>query len=249
MRIIGMVLIPSIPPDVNYLKPIYDRSYDPIWRACEERGLPVNSHSGSGNPDYGRYDFATFLFVAETVFFSQRPLVHLLISGVFERFPRLKYVITEQGFDWVPPLLRRLDQFHGQASSGRIGELAYDSGTLTSLKPSELFARNVWVGVSFPKPSDAAATHQIGVDRFLWGSDYPHHEGTYPYTREHLRQIFSQTPPAELRRILSENAAKVYGFDLAALGKIAARVGPTVEEIRTPLTTVPADATSPAFFA
>ena len=161
----GGVLIPSIPPDFTALKPIYDPSYDPIWRACEERGMPVNSHGGSGNPDYGRYPFATFLFVAETGFFSQRPLVHLLISGAFERFPRLKFVVTEQGCDWLPALLTRLDQFHAQASSGRVGELAYDPGSLTRAKPSELFGRNVWVGVSFPKPADAqVCTRSVSID-------------------------------------------------------------------------------------
>ena len=73
----------------------------------------------------------------------------------------------------------------------------------------------------------------------MWGSDYPHDEGTYPFTREHLRQVFPGFTPAEMRQILSENAAALYDFDLEALAPVAARYGPTVEEISTPLDRLP----------
>jgi hypothetical protein len=69
----------------------------------------------------------------------------------------------------------------------------------------------------------------------MWGSDYPHNEGTYPATRESLRAAFSSWTEADLRRIFAENIATVYGFDLDALAPIAAEVGPTVEEIATPV--------------
>ena len=71
------------------------------------------------------------------------------------------------------------------------------------------------------------------------GSDYPHDEGTGPYTREHLRALFHDTDPAELRQILAVNAADLYGFDLEALAPLAQQYGPTVEEISTPLTELP----------
>ena len=46
---------------------------------------------------------------------------------------------------------------------------------------------------SFPSPSEAKSRHKIGADRFMWGSDYPHYESTYPYTREGLRRSFADT--------------------------------------------------------
>ncbi|MGR6999640.1 amidohydrolase family protein [Yinghuangia aomiensis] len=85
------------------------------------------------------------------------------------------------------------------------------------------------------------------MDRFLWGSDYPHDEGTYPYTREALRRAFPGTDPADLRRMLAGNAAEVYGFDLDVLDGYAATCGPTYDEIATPLGSLPADSNSPAF--
>jgi len=73
----------------------------------------------------------------------------------------------------------------------------------------------------------------------MWGSDYPHQEGTYPFTREHLRQLFHDTDPTELQQLLAGNAAKLYGFDLDALAPIAAKVGPTLAEIAQPLESLP----------
>ena len=65
----------------------------------------------------------------------------------------------------------------------------------------------------------------------MWGSDYPHDEGTGPFTTEHLRQVFHDADPDELVRVLGGNAAKLYDFDLDALAPLAEQYGPTVEEI------------------
>jgi hypothetical protein len=98
------------------------------------------------------------------------------------------------------------------------------------------------MGVSQPGQADAAARDIIGIDRFMWGSDYPHDEGTYPFTREHLRQIFHDVDEATMRKILAENVAKLYDFDLDKLAPLAAEHGPTVEELKVPLTELPPNA-------
>jgi hypothetical protein len=85
----------------------------------------------------------------------------------------------------------------------------------------------------------------VGVDRILWGSDYPHYEGTFPYTRQALRLTFADVRPDETRLMLGENAARLYGFDLAALAPIAERVGVTPEAVCQPIDEIPADTTSP----
>ncbi len=244
----GGVLLPAVPDDAKHLKPLYAPDYDRLWAACEELDVPLNNHSGGGSPDYGPYLAAGPVWVAETSFFSRRPLTHLILGGVFERFPRLRFVLTEQGCAWIPPLLAQLDGYHAQMRKGRIGELKYRPEEVLPFRPSEYFARNCWVGVSFPSPSEAGARHDVGLDRFMWGSDYPHHESTYPFTREGLRRAFAGTEPAELRQLLAGNAASVYGFDLERLQPVADRVGPSVDELNAPLTAVPAGATSPGFF-
>jgi predicted TIM-barrel fold metal-dependent hydrolase len=245
----GGVLLQPVPDDMKHIKPLYAPDHDPFWAVCEELGIVVNTHSGgAGMPDYGSYPASGMLWITETTFFSRRPLSHVLLSGVFERFPGLKYVLTEQGASWIPPLLAQLDGFTKQArKTGRIGELKYDADAMLPLLPSEYFARNCWVGVSFPSPVEAETRHTIGLDRFMWGSDYPHDESTWPNTREGLRRAFAGTPDAELRQVLAGNAARVYGFDLDALAPIAARVGPTADELREPYSGIPDGNRSPAF--
>ena len=246
----GGVLVQPVPDDMKHIKPLYAPDYDPLWAVCEDLGVVVNTHSGgAGMPDYGPYPAAGLLWIAETSFFSRRPLTQMIVGGVFERFPRLRFVLTEQGASWIAPTLKLLDSYHGQMKGlGRIGELKYDAEAALPMKPSEYFARNCWVGVSFPSPTEAEARHDIGIDRFMWGSDYPHDESTYPHSREALRRSFIDTPESELRLVLGGNAASVYSFDLPRLQAIADRVGPTFAELSVPYDDgVPDGNRSPAF--
>ena len=104
----------------------------------------------------------------------------------------------------------------------------------------------VYVGAAFPAPGDANAMRRIGIDRIMWGSDYPHMEATSPHSRESLRRTFAGWKPDELRQVLSENAAKVYNFDLPKLAALADAHGPTVDELAEPITELP-ESQSPAF--
>ncbi|HLM65211.1 MAG TPA: amidohydrolase family protein [Acidimicrobiales bacterium] len=238
----GGILLPNVAPDVKWVKPLYDPYYDPLWAVCQDLEVPVNVHGGTGAPDYGRYAVSMVLFITEVPFYSQRPLVQLILSGVLERFPRLKLVITETGCSWVPPLLDSLDRTIQRVNTGALGEMRYGDEQKLPRLASEYFAQNVWMGVSQPGPDDVAARDRIRADRFMWGSDYPHDEGTHPFTREHLRQLFHDLPPAELDRILCRNVAELYGFDLDALAPLAAEYGPTVDELAEPLLALPPDA-------
>jgi hypothetical protein len=95
------------------------------------------------------------------------------------------------------------------------------------------------VGASFIRPHEVAMRHQVGVDRIMWGSDFPHREGCWPYSRQHLRLAFAGVEPDEVAAMVGGNAAGVYGFDLDALAPVAARIGPRVDEVAEPLS--PAD--------
>lgn len=166
--------------------------------------------------------------------------MQLLVGGVFERFPRLRFAITESGCAWIPGLLKRLDYLlSGIRRNRAIGELRFSDDVILPLSAAEYFERNVWVGMSQPSHEDAAVALRYDNGHFMWGSDYPHDEGTAPFTREHLRQLFASTPEPALRRLLGGNAAEIYGFDLAALEPLAERFGPTVGELGTPLDRLP----------
>jgi predicted TIM-barrel fold metal-dependent hydrolase len=240
----GGVLLPPVPPDATWLKPWNHPDYDRLWKVCEDLGVPVNCHGGVGAPSYLPQPSSALIQISELAHFSRRPMMMMLLSGVFERFPKLKFVMTEQGCAWIPPFLAQLDDTLARVrKAGAIGELRFKEEHILPKSASEYFAQNVWLGVSFPGPADArAAKETVGLDKFMWGSDYPHDEGTYPFTREHLRQVFSDWDPADMRRILGENAARLYHFDLDALAPHAEKFGPTVDELRQPLTKLPDDA-------
>jgi predicted TIM-barrel fold metal-dependent hydrolase len=243
------VLLPGVSPDTPWIDPLFSPVYDPLWAVCEQLEMPITHHSGgSGIPKYPKLPVTNVMFVLESGWFANRALWHLVMSGVFERFPGLVFVMTEQGSAWIPDVLARMDGLHAQMTSGRIGELGVPAEAVLPHRPSDYFRRNCFVGASFPSPADAAAFHGIGIDRVMWGSDYPHHEATYPFSRESLRRSFPNWAEQDLRLVLAENAARVYGFDLSALAPIAAEHGPTVAEVATPLDTIPRRATSPAFF-
>ncbi len=235
----GGILLPAIPPDVDWIKPISHPDYDPVWALCQELEVPVNSHGGVGSPSYPMLPSSLLIQMSEITFYSRRPLVWMLLSGVFERFPDLRFVVTESGCAWMPSLLYQLDSFVKAVQKGAQGELRFGADAAPPKLPSEYVRRNVWMGVSMPAPSDVAARGVLDPDHFMWGSDYPHDEGTYPFTREHLRQVFSEMPEPEMRKILGGNAASLYGFDLDVLAPLGAQFGPTVDELRVPLDRLP----------
>ena len=239
-------MLPAIPPDMG-IPGFWDPIYDRLWSAVRDLDLTITQHGGSGGPDYGKAPTATLMYLMEVPFFAQRNLSHLIMSGVFERFPELRFVMTEQGVAWVLDDLSRMDGYHAQMSSGRVGELGFDGDLVLPMKPSEYFDRNVWIGASFPSPSEAAAIREVGVHNVMWGNDYPHNEGTFPHSRESLRRSFCDWDEADLRTIFCDNAVEVYRFDPEALAPHAAEYGPTVEEVATPLDEVPKDNRSPAF--
>ena len=244
----GGVLIPQVADDTD-LEPLYSPRYEPIWAACQEHDLILHHHSGGGCPEYGNHPASSMVWVYEMSWFATRGLSHLIFAGVFERYPRLRYLISESGCAWVGQALRHMDHLWTQiAKAGSTGEVDFAGRGVTPEPPSYYAKTNCWYGASFPRAAELAGRHEVGIDHVLWGADYPHFEGTYPYTLESLRLAFSEIDPAEVRMIVGENAARFFGFDLDELRGYAAECGPTVEQVRQPLLEKPRDATSPCFW-
>ena len=247
--VVGGILAPAIPAN-HAVEPWFHTRYEPLWAALEETGLSFGQHPGTGTPDVGKdQPAAAAVMLVEFTWWTRRTLSHLILAGVFERYPDLKAVWTEQGVTWALQDLGLLDytvaDMKSTADNRTTTLFGADVIDSLSLTPSEYFARNCYVGASFMSRGEMKYAQYV-VDRIMWGTDFPHEEGTTPYTREALRAAFSRTPEADLRKILAGTAAEVYGFDLEALAPIAAEIGPTVEEVAVPLTEVP-PSKSPAF--
>jgi predicted TIM-barrel fold metal-dependent hydrolase len=227
----GGVLLPGVSEDTG-LPGLHHSTYEPIWQTCADLDVVINHHTGSDSPDYGDEAPGGVIWIIEQGWFAHRALTHLIISGVFERHPSLKLVLTEQGAGWVPDTLRMLDMMALGVRSGKMGELGFDPDQAIPRQPSEYWAENCYVASQIGPMTDEELA-AIGVDNIMWGSDYPHDEGCYPNTLAALQRAFHDTEPATARRILSDNAADVYDFDLDALAPLAAVHGPTVEDLAT----------------
>jgi predicted TIM-barrel fold metal-dependent hydrolase len=212
-----------------------DRYYDPVWAAAAAADLPVHTHSGVGpaEDDYGLTPGLVSIYTTEAWWWAARPLWALTLGGVFERHPKLKYVCAENGAWWVPDIVSRMDsKWLGDHATRKFGPSTFRA-ELTR-KPSEYFRDQCFMAASVMGDIEVERRHKIGMDNLMWGSDYPHPEGTWPATRPWLTDRFKDVPVEETRKILGTNASKVYRFDLAALQKHADRIGPTLEDIHGP---------------
>ncbi len=242
----GGVLLPGMPPGVP-IPPLHAPVYDPVWAACEERGVMVNAHGGSASPDYGVYPASRSMWLMEVTWFSHRPLWSMILSGVFDRFPGLRLVLAEQGSSWIRHALDTMDQFYWQIAHGGIGELRVSEPCLLEHMPSEYWTTNCWVAASFLHRDDCARRDLIGSEKVMWGSDYPHLEGTFPFSSEGIRKTFAGIDPVEVQQMLGGTAAELYGFAMDALAPLAAEYGPRTDDVMEGLDAVPAGATSLAF--
>ena len=114
------ILLPAVAPN-SHLAPLYAPEYDPVWRACEETGLPVTAHSGgTGMPNFGKYPIANLVFVLESsLLLATARCGTCSCRACSSASPTLKFAMTEQGCAWVPELLARLDNLHAQMVARR----------------------------------------------------------------------------------------------------------------------------------
>lgn len=143
----------------------------------------------------------------------------MMLAGVFDRHPSLRLVFTEVRADWVPATLAHLD---GIVDRDRVP---------MQRKPSEYWASNCYTTASSMRRSEVELRHEIGIDRIMFGRDYPHPEGTWPNTLDWIRATFGGVSEQETRAILGGNAIECYGLDRAALTAVAAGIGPRIEDL------------------
>ena len=248
----------NFPAPRPWLRHYNDRAWEPFWAAAAELRMPLTTHSGAGDPTlFAGPELGALQQIESGGWFSRRAAHLLIFSGVFERHPDLALVLPEQPGEWWPYIATELDTVHMSATRGNRA-LAAQVPEL----PSHYLRRNVWIGGSFLSRDEAAGAVRDGyADRVMWGSDYPHMEGTFQYQDPNtpaadrisygklsIRRTFAGLDEASVRAMLGGTAARVYGLDLGALTRTAADIGaPTFTEVPEPLETVPAGASPFAF--
>jgi predicted TIM-barrel fold metal-dependent hydrolase len=196
-------------------KSLSDPSFAPLWAAASELGVPVGVHEGSSVivPTLGadRPFNPLILHAVSHPFEEMLACAQLMAFGVLERHPELRMVFLESGGGWAPFWLERLDE---QAET--FGGFCPDM----KLRPSEYFARQCAISFEVDERTLPALLPFIGAERVVWGSDYPHHDATFPGAVEALRRTIAPLGVADQARVLGTNASRWYGlpsrFDGAA---------------------------------
>jgi predicted TIM-barrel fold metal-dependent hydrolase len=241
----GGLLVP-VPPG-HVVPPFFHECYEPLWRICEELDFPLALHNATV-PDMPMDQPASnTLAMIKFSLWNKSTLIDMIVGGVFERFPGLKLVPTENGIRWVLETAALLDAaLPPMKSTAQNRTMPMFGGShVDTLKSTalEYVQRNLWFAISGHSANPGALSEGISVDRIMWGSDYPHEEGTTPQSNLGLRWVFADTAEADTRKMLAGNIAGLYGFDLDALVPVAKRIGPKVADVHTPVTA--ADLTLP----
>ena len=129
----------------------------------------------------------------------------MIYGGVFQRYPKLQVGSVEHEIPWAAHFTERLDYNYLQRSHEFVTRFK------ENMLPSDYFHRNVFVGFQ----EDALGIRFrsiIGVDSMQWGSDYPHHESTFPRSSEILKEILADCTEEEKSKIVGGNAARVYNL-------------------------------------
>jgi predicted TIM-barrel fold metal-dependent hydrolase len=178
--------------------------WDPILRACEETEMPLSVHFGSGGAPQGvAPDGDMFITIALFGLNSMMAMVDLLISPVFHKFPKTKFVLSEGGIGWIPYLLERADYSFERHK--------YWCDINTDRRPSELFDDHIF-GCFVSDNTGLAERYKIGVNNILFESDYPHSDCNWPHTRKLLAESLTDIPDAEARLIVEDNARRIFRF-------------------------------------
>jgi len=237
----------SIPP---YNDPVWDR----FWSACEDLDMPLTTHAQSGpptgaRPSLGDFECHLFEIMGDT---GRQALPRLIFGGVFERHPKLKLIYTEVVDAWWMETLAQLDGLAAFVAkqetlrtTQRVNSDLFAFAKLSML-PSEYCMQNLFIGWSCMAPFEADDAVRNGyASNVLWGSDYPHPEGSWQYPRTddevpmthlHLRDTFAAVAPEHVAAMIGGNAMRVYGFDADKLCAVANRINAlTYDELATPL--------------
>jgi predicted TIM-barrel fold metal-dependent hydrolase len=200
------VIYPAIPMELRDVPHINDPVYDPLWAVCAELAVPICFHAGSSAaiqvPPYEGYS-PTIAAALESI---TRPvsqvsvLVNLLISKILMRFPELKVVLGESGLGWGAYLLEYTDF---QAKGDQLHSHGYDR------TPSEMFKRQCYL-VGWYDQASLKTRRYIGTENILWSTQFPHATSTWPESRKFVDKSFDGVPEAERKKILWENAARLY---------------------------------------
>jgi predicted TIM-barrel fold metal-dependent hydrolase len=197
------------PPNVDDLN--YNLSeLEPLWDCIDDVDLPVTFHVSTGrDPRTARSSGGAVInYTVHSLAPTMEPLINICASGVAERHPKLRFGAIEAGIGWVPWMLEAMDEAYLKHHMWVRPKL--------ELLPSEYFRRQGFSSFQEDKAGlDLAREHGL-LDNFLWANDFPHHEGSWPYSAQAIERTMGGFDDAERAKILGLNAARIFRMPIPA---------------------------------
>ena len=217
-RIAGLgftaAMLPSLMPpgmaDYN------DPAWDEVFEAGQQHGIVFVLHTGTGRPDVRAEKGPGGAVINYTVQMcdAQHSIMYMVAGGVLDRFPKAKVAVIESGASWLSALAERMDEVNEAHHMFVRPKL--------SLTPREIIQRQV--SASFQYDRACIMSRSVtGTQAIMWGSDYPHHEGTFPKSRDVLAKLFEGIDITEREKadIVGGNAARLFRLPRPEFAKAA----------------------------
>ena len=208
------------------LKPLWDPYWEPLWEVINATGLPLHFHTVGGYmPDHIRkiifigsdpsraslpdapqvaLPVARAAFATNITHFQMNManiLTSMIFSGVLEKYPRIRLVLGESGIGWIPYVLWRMDaEWEDQFKDLSL-----------KMPPSDYWKRQCFATYQ-TDPIGVKLIDDLGADRIMWGSDFPHPDGIWPDSQEYIKTELGHLPADVRRKVICENAGKLYGL-------------------------------------
>ncbi|MSQ71234.1 MAG: amidohydrolase [Betaproteobacteria bacterium] len=198
---IASVMMPCWVPD----RPFNLAEWDPLWAALQDLDLVCCLHIGSGKPTFGRANGpgAGGIIHCANKFEVNEALQQIIWGGAPMRFPGMTWGIVEGGSGWVGATLPNMDHWWHDHKGWMLPRLEEP--------PSFYYRRQLFS--TFEDDRAGILTREIsGVENMLWGADYPHSEGVWPFSRKHIARDFADIPASDTRKIVHDNAVRIFGF-------------------------------------
>ncbi|CAN7526613.1 amidohydrolase family protein [Phenylobacterium sp. LjRoot225] len=199
--------------DGSRLPDLGDEHWNPMWEACVSLDMPVNFHIGASEQSMDfvgaqgwpglHYDMRAALGGAMLFINNGRVMGNLILSGLLDRFPKLKFVSVESGIGWIPFLLEAID-YEYKETGANVAKL--------QRLPSEYFKSNFHACFWFERRDLTHTIKAVGVDNVLFETDFPHPVCLYPV--DDMDKAMAGLTEEEKVKVLSGNAAKVYNIRL-----------------------------------
>lgn len=198
-----------VPPEVIDGRRPSETPFDPIWRVCEEAGIPGCLHViVRFNPAAAAFASwhltrpgPTFTFALGATGQMMPAIAAMVGDLLFERFPALKIVSVEAGCGYAAYLMDRLDEKHQRFH--RLQPMRE--------KPSDYISRNCWFVAEPGERGIGAMLDLVGEDRILWGSDYPHVDSMLDAAAD-IRRAIADLSAARQAAVLGENARRLFNL-------------------------------------